>query len=280
MKTHTFIIHSLAVLLITAVTASAELASAKVFEVTGTVTKYAASGGQTRLAPGEILKEGDGLTTSPLSSVKLVFSNGSELEIMENSSITINEMKQEPFEGGSSYEQLQADPSQSQTLLELNYGQVDGHVKQLRADSKFHVQTPLGTAAIRGTRWSALLIYNAVRCEFTLTVKNFDGLVDIISRFAGDVNFSDAKTAKKSVTPELAETKTSQLPQDHTIALTISRGDPGFDQLLNPNQNIQPSGPQPVITPAPPTGASGSEDSDLGIIVVSPEGTSNNSQPQ
>jgi hypothetical protein len=268
--------------MITAMTASAaELASAKITEVTGSVTKYASNGQQTRLAPGAILKEGDSITTAPLSGAKLVFSNGSEMTVEENTSVNISKLQQEAFSGNNSYQQLEADPSKSQTLLELNYGKLSGHVKQLRPDSMFHVQTPLGTAAIRGTRWSALLIYNAARGQFTLTVKNFDGLVDILSRYTGNVAYSVNKVARKGYDSSTGETTIEQLPQDHTISLTIDRGDPGFNQLFDLIKNIAPTGPRPVITPAPPTGPGGNEDNDdnnLGIIIVSPEGQSQPNQ--
>lgn len=275
MKSYQLLFCGLVFLLLSAVTASAELASAKVIAITGTVTKYNSSG-QTRIAAGAILKEGDSLTTGPLGSAKLIFSNGSELTVKENSSFEISELQQEAYNSSNSYEQLQADPSRSQTLLELNYGELEGHVKKLRSDSKFHIQTPLGTAGIRGTRWSATLIYNAVRGEFTLTVNNFDGLVDIMSRYAGGVTFTSDKTATKSVNPTISEVVTEQLPQDHTISLTIAKGDPGFQAVVNAIKPFIPaSAPQPVVTPAPPPGASGNEDDDLGVIVVSPEGQSN-----
>lgn len=279
MKSYLLLLCGLVFLLLSAVAASAELASAKVIAITGTVTKYNSSG-QTRIAAGAILKEGDSLTTGPLGSAKLIFSNGSELTVKENSSFEISKLQQEAFNSSNSYEQLQADPSRSQTLLELNYGELEGHVKKLRSDSKFHIQTPLGTAGIRGTRWSVTLIYNAVRGEFTLTVNNFDGLVDIMSRYAGGVTFTSDKTATKSVNPTISEVATEQLPQDHTISLTIAKGDPGFQAIVNAIKPFIPaSAPQPVVTPAPHPGASGNEDDDLGIIVVSPEGPSNTPTP-
>lgn len=273
MKTYKSYFYSLVILVLASVTASAaELASAKVIEVTGTVTKYAANGQQTPLTPGAILKQGDSVSATALSEAKLVFSNGSELTVEENTSVSIAQLQQQAFSGNKAYEQLEADPSQSQTLLELNYGKLSGHVKQLRSDSTFQVQTPLGTAAIRGTRWSALLIYNAERGEFSLTVKNFDGLVDIISRYAGNIQYSEGNIGTKGFDASVGETVRELIPANHSVVLTIAKGDPGFDQLLKLIQNIKPTGPKPVITPGPATGGSGNEDDDLGIIVVSPEG--------
>lgn len=277
MKAYKSIIHSLAILLLATVAASAaELASAKVTSVTGSVTKYSSNGQQTKLAPGAILKEGDSLTVAALSEAKLVFSNGSELTVEENTSVNIAKLQQEAFSGNQSYEQLQADPSKSQTLLELNYGKLSGHVKKLHADSEFNVETPLGTAAIRGTKWSALLIYNAERGEFILSVKNYDGLVDIISRYAGTITYGEGNVGTKGYDGSISETTRELIPQDHSVILRISEGDPYYDDLFELIRNYVPTGPQPVITPAAPSGGSGNEDDDLGIIVVSPEGPSNN----
>ena len=63
-------------MMIAAVTASAaQLASAKVTEVTGTVTKYTPDGGNAPIKVGDILKEGDSISATALSQAELVFSN-------------------------------------------------------------------------------------------------------------------------------------------------------------------------------------------------------------
>ena len=181
MKTYRLPLLSLAFFLIASVTAqAAALASAKAVAVTGTVTKYTPDKKQSPLKTGDLLKEGDSISVTALSEAKLVFSNGSEMTVEENTSINFAKLQQDSFAGNKSYQQLQADPSKSQTLLELNYGKLSGHVKKLRRDSQFEIETPLGTAAIRGTQWSAMLIYNSEREEYLFVVKNFDGMVDII----------------------------------------------------------------------------------------------------
>jgi hypothetical protein len=280
MKTHKITFLSIAILMIAAATShAAQLASAKVVNVVGTVTKYADNGGQSPLAEGDILKEGDSISVTALSRADLVFSNGSELTVEENTSVNIGTLQQQPFSGNRSYEQLQADPSQSQTLLELNYGKLSGHVKNLRSDSKFHIETPLGTAAIRGTNWSANLIYNAEREEFLFSVKNYDGEVDIISRYLGSIEYSKgSKIGDKNFDATIDEETQESIPQDHTVILRIRKGQPGFDDLLSVIENTNPTGPKPVITPGPgtsPTGKGDPKDDDFGIIVVSPEGQSN-----
>ncbi|HKK19400.1 MAG TPA: FecR domain-containing protein [Opitutales bacterium] len=278
MKVHKTSFFSLVILMIASVTAQgAQLASAKVVDVVGTVTKYSADGSQSPLKVGDLLKEGDSISVTALSEADLVFSNGSELTIEENTSVNIATLQQEPFSGNQSYEQLQADPSKSQTLLELNYGKLSGHVKELRSDSKFHVETPLGTAAIRGTQWSALLIYNAEREEFLLVVKNLDGLVDIISRYLGTIEYGEGNIGDKGYDSSIDEQTRELIPQDHTVVLRLRKSDPYFDDLLQIIKNYAPTGPKPVITPGPGPGPGPGdpEDDDFGIIVVSPEGQQN-----
>ena len=119
------------------------------------------------------------------SKVFLVFSNGSEITLFQNSSLSIVDLEQEPYTSKRVYNELEADPSKSQTLLELDYGQLDGHVKKLSNTSSFNIETPLGTAAIRGTRFSISLLFTGNK--LILSVSNFDGLVDILTKSSSKV---------------------------------------------------------------------------------------------
>ncbi|MFU8847798.1 MAG: FecR domain-containing protein [Opitutales bacterium] len=281
MKAYKLIIQSLAFLLLATVAATAaELASAKVVGITGSVTKTSPDGQATQLTPGAILKEGDSLAVDQLSEAKLVFSNGSEVTVKERSNISLAKLHQEAFTGNQSYEQLQADPSKSQTLLELNYGSVDFNVKKLQSGSTFDIATAMGTAAIRGTSGTVTILYNRVRNEFTLLVTNLDGVVDINSTYVGSLIFGSGNTAATSFSSNVGR-KIENIPGGHTVILRVSAGDPDFREVYNALLPFfPPSQPKPVITPTPPPGASGNEDDDLGIIVVSPEGPSSPPVPQ
>lgn len=232
---------------------AAQLASAKVLKVSGTVTKYDSSGSQAPLKAGEILTEGDSITATALSSAMLVFSNGSELTVEENTSLSLAKLEQSAFGGSQKYEQLQADPSQSQTLLELNYGKLSGHVKKLKPGSDFMVQTPLGTAAIRGTTFTTQLFYNAERGEFIFLVENIDGAVDVISRYFGG---------------EAAAESSQSVPVGEQVVIRLQRGSPEFDSVFSLVENYIPTDPAPGLIPLP---APEFTPEDMGIIVVSPE---------
>ena len=179
-------------------TKAAELATAKVLSVSGTVIKTEGGGlikiggRESPLKAGDILREGDRIHSTAGSKVFLVFSNGSEITLFQNSSLSIVDLEQEPYTSKRVYNELEADPSKSQTLLELDYGQLDGHVKKLSNTSSFNIETPLGTAAIRGTRFSISLLFTGNK--LVLSVSNFDGLVDILTQSSSKV-----VTGKKGV---------------------------------------------------------------------------------
>lgn len=250
---------------------ASELASAKVTAITGSVTLYTAGGQDVPLSIGQILKEGDSISVTALSQVKLVFSNGSELTVEENSSVRLTTLRQEAFAGNQAYEQLEADPSKSQTLLKLDYGELRGHVKKLQKGSKFFIQTPLGTAAIRGTKFTVKFSYNALRGEFKLTVNNIDGLVDIITNHIAQLaleenlgdKFDDSGTSAGTPVP---------IPSNDSITIRIDKSDPNFDTILNTIQDIIPQGLDTiVVTPGGIDGNDGGDD-DFPIQVVSPDG--------
>lgn len=239
---------------------AAQLASAKALGVVGTVTKYTLDGGSSPLVAGEILKEGDSISVTALSEAEIVFSNGSTLTVKENTSISFAKMSQDAFGGGQTYEQLEADPSKSQVLLELNYGELDGHVKKLQVGSKFDVQTPIGTAAIRGTTFTIKLTYNAERGEFILVVKNKDGKVNIISRYAGSFEYDQA-IGDKGYLGALSDDKEEAIPSKHTIIIRLHRGDPLFDDIFGIIKNYIPEDERPDPN----------DDDELIIKIVTPE---------
>lgn len=239
---------------------AAQTASAKVLSVTGSVHVYAEGSPDAPLTAGAILTQGQGIVTTAMSSAHLVFSNGSELTVKENTSVTIAELTQEAFGGNKSYEQLKADPSKSQALLQLNYGKVSGHVKQLRAGSKFNIETPLGTAAIRGTKHEVGLGYNPVRKTVSMTVTNMDGKIDLITKTGGKIEYYN--NAAEVAYETGVKGTTQPVPVGNTVTVSLSQDDPNFEDVINPavnfppyqNENTQPNTdkttpPGPVVTP-------------------------------
>jgi hypothetical protein len=239
---------------------AAQLATAKALSVTGTVTKFSTSGGQSPLVTGDILKAGDSISVTALSNATFVFSNGSTINVKENTSFLIKEFEQDSFSGSQSYEQLEADPSKSQVLLELNYGELDGHVKKLRNGSKFDIETPIGTAAIRGTKFTVRIVYNAERGEFLLVVKNKDGAVNILSRYAGAFEYSEG-IGDKGYQSALTNDNEEAIPQTYTAIIRLNRRDPKSYSIFNMIQSFIPTADRP--DPA--------DDDEIIIKIITPE---------
>lgn len=136
--------------------AQAQQASApgqiKAVRVTGSVTATK-DGNTITVVNGTELAQGYVVNTERNSSAVLIFSNGATLNLAQDSSLAIDEFTQDPFAEEISISQLTAEPSASQTRLNLSRGELVGNVKKLNYDagSRFDVQTPVGAAGIRGT---------------------------------------------------------------------------------------------------------------------------------
>ena len=264
---------------------AAELATAKVLSVSGLVMKTEGAelvkigGRESPIKAGDILREGDRLNSTEGSKAFIVFSNGSEITLYQNSSMSIIALEQEPYTSQRVYNELVADPSKSQTLLELDYGQLDGHVKKLTKESSFDIKTALGTAAIRGTRFRIGLLFTANK--FRLTITNFDGLVDLITQTTAPVITGDTADGEGNTFDTGSDPSVTPIPPAGECNVETNQGNPVFDAIISglsavPGLDVAVSSdgtlsveidfstiiPAPEITPDPVT--------DPGIIVVSP----------
>ena len=264
---------------------AAELATAKVLSVSGTVMRSEGGafikigGRESPLKTGDILRQGDRLNSTKGSKAILVFSNGSEITLSQNSSLSILALEQEPYTSKRVYNELEADPSKSQTLLELDYGQLDGHVKKLSKESSFDIKTALGTAAIRGTRFRIGLLFTANK--FRLTITNFDGLVDLITQTTAPVITGDTADGEGNTFDTGSDPSVTPIPPAGECNVETNQGNPVFDAIISglsavPGLDVAVSSdgtlsveidfstiiPAPEITPDPVT--------DPGIIIVSP----------
>ena len=237
-------------------------------------------GRESPLKAGDILRQGDRLNSTKGSKAILVFSNGSEITLYQNSSLSIIALEQEPYNSKRVYNELEADPSKSQTLLELDYGQLDGHVKKLTKESSFNIKTALGTAAIRGTKFRIRLIFTANKLRLTIT--NFVGLVDLITQTTAPVISGDIDEGEGNTFDSDSNVDTTPIPPAGECNVETNEGSPVFDAVISglsavPGLDVGVSDdgtlsveidlggfiPAPEVTPDPET--------DPGIIVVSPE---------
>ncbi|WP_269540961.1 FecR family protein [Cerasicoccus fimbriatus] len=106
------------------------------------------------LKRGDLISEGYAIETQADSSTLLLFSNGASVNVAPESYVKIAEFTQQPFDMAvANYALLGEDPSPSSTELEVHYGKIIGSVRKLQPESKYVINSPTGSAGIRGTTW-------------------------------------------------------------------------------------------------------------------------------
>jgi len=117
------------------------------------------------LKHNDFVKEGDLIMAGKDGTALLAFSNGATIRVTPNAQMAITKYKQDKYDEDAegTFLRLSKDPSKSDTELDLRNGTLQGEVKQLNntAGSKFTVNTPAGSAGIRGTVVSITVVRNA-----------------------------------------------------------------------------------------------------------------------
>ena len=111
----------------------------------------------TPIKKGEIVEQGSSIITGKNSSADLLFSNGAAFHVGADSKFGVQQFEQEHWtwvQNKPDWGNLKAEPTASDTRLNLEYGSMTGSVKPLAAKSKMAITTPIGVAGIRGTTWS------------------------------------------------------------------------------------------------------------------------------
>jgi hypothetical protein len=125
------------------------------FIVNGDVQLVDKSGAMTPLKRGQSFEEGSMVWARKGGNALLVFSNGATMRVLEGAQLKVDHFQQAKFDEDAegTFLRLGKDPSRSDTQLDLRNGTLQGEVKQLNtaAGSKFTVNTPAGSAGIRGT---------------------------------------------------------------------------------------------------------------------------------
>lgn len=122
--------------------------------VTPDVTVTNKATGETKAAANAMeIAQNYTVTTGKTGSVVLVFSNGSTINLKQDSVLDIEQYLQDPFDTPFNPATATAEPTVSNTKLNLTRGELVGNVKKLdkARNSSFSVQTPVGAAGIRGT---------------------------------------------------------------------------------------------------------------------------------
>ena len=146
-------------LLLTALLASqawGQKGSVIVIQTKGLVEAISPTGSKLKepVVRGSVLPEGYSIKTNLFSESVLLFSNGTTATIQENSVFKLIAFEQAPFEAqNQSFGQLENEPSTSTVSIEMEIGSLIVQTKKLNKNSSFSIQTPSGTAGIRGTQF-------------------------------------------------------------------------------------------------------------------------------
>lgn len=253
---------------------AAPLANAKILNLGGTVTIHQVPdiASATALKVGDIIKQGDVVSTGSQSTVKIAFSNGSVIDLDPNSQVQLELVVQKPYKGQKTYQNLDRDPSQSVTLLNLNYGSLFGHVKKLTNASKFNVKTPLGVAVVKGTRFRVGFSYDSLSNNFRFVTNNIDGIVDVVT--VPEVNNIDYgmqnNVEVRLATTGDASTVVIAVPPAHVMSVNLPLDDPMTEEIVDFDRNVSPGAEDDVVAGTEPPKPPMTDPEDDSEVVASP----------
>ena len=103
---------------------------------------------------GSIITEGQTAEVGKGGKLVLLFSNGTITTLESETKMKIGVFEQIPFEAGDEkVADLDGEPSESKLELDLEWGSLVVKTKKLDKKSTFDINSPLGTAGIRGTEF-------------------------------------------------------------------------------------------------------------------------------
>ena len=123
------------------------------------------------------------LTTGKDGKAGLLFSNGALLTIKAGSRFYLRKYNQKIVSsiGVNNPSELKEEPSNSELLAHLDFGELIVKAPKLKKGSKMVVSSPLGTAGIRGTMFQLMAVRNPLTGDIS-------GGINLIS---GDIAFTD-----------------------------------------------------------------------------------------
>jgi hypothetical protein len=105
-----------------------------------------------KVKPGGILFDGHTIKTGPASKIILLLTNGTITTLKPETSLNFKKFTQEKFDTSKTkLNELKGEPSKSTTIMDIEFGDLVVDVKKLDKESSFNIESPVGTAGIRGT---------------------------------------------------------------------------------------------------------------------------------
>jgi hypothetical protein len=103
---------------------------------------------------GAIITEGQTAQVGIGGKLVLLFSNGTITTLQSQTKIKIGVFEQVPFDAGNKkVADLEGEPSESKVVIDLDWGSLVVKTKKLDKKSSFDINSPVGTAGIRGTEF-------------------------------------------------------------------------------------------------------------------------------
>lgn len=195
----------------------------RAFQVKGTVEIMDAQGNLERLKRGAKIQQGVTIITGENSGTLLMLSNGSTLNLGAKTKFEIAVYLQEPFDPAKGrYAMLKADPSTSKTHAYIHHGEVIGTVKKLHSTSTFAIESPIGSAGVRGTTFFVSFGINQDSGNYMMQISNFDGNVVVESQLEAQVVMSDGSVAAGKYNP-YSGPKLYEIPKKTLVVLEADR---------------------------------------------------------
>jgi len=133
--------------------AQAALASGAIWAVKVEGNAWIEGAAQTRLVEGKQLTQGATIRTEANGNVVLLFENGSTINVRPGTKFSIKEFTCDPFDRSKvDWRSLRKEPGESSaTRVSVQDGAIIANIRKLNRKSTYQIDTPLGTAGIRGT---------------------------------------------------------------------------------------------------------------------------------
>ena len=177
------------------------------------------------IVAGKSLFEGQTVITGENSIVVLLLSNGSVTTLNAKSELLLDKFQQAKFEldPASMVSDLKTEPSTSETKLKLGYGDLTFNVKKLNAGSSFDIESPVGSAGIRGTDGQMVVTVDPQTGNFSGGLNMLSGAVAFTSPAGNLVNVPAGQAVQAQATPtgqQVGQVQEAPVPPQVTQKMT------------------------------------------------------------
>jgi hypothetical protein len=179
---------------------------------------------KTEVAVGKTVPEGHEVHSGKASKAVLLFTNGSMVTLGAGSKLEVKTFKQDAFQDtGQKLSELQAEPSKSTTKLKLSYGEMVFDVKKLNVGSSFEIDSPVGSAGIRGTTGQMEMEVDPITGTVTGGVNMVEGSVQYTDPSGATMQVNQGQSTTTSVTStgqQIGFTTQASVPADTASEIT------------------------------------------------------------